>query len=225
MLGFLCLAALLAACGPAQEKRPLLQEPLPYAQDALEPYISAKTMSYHYGKHHATYVANANRLMKGTNFEGKPSEKIIELTAGNEKHAAIFNNVAQSWNHAYFWKCIKPAGGGMPNEMLLEKFQESLGGFDAFKEKFVAAAKSQFGSGWAWLVLDGKTLKIVTTANADTPLAHGLRPVFAVDVWEHAYYLDYQDQRGGFVQAVLDHLADWDFVAQQLGKEMGSIPD
>jgi len=194
----------------------ITQEKLPYGDDALEPHISAKTIGFHYGKHHATYVAKANDLLKGSDLEGKSTEDIIKATAGKSDKAAIFNNVAQAWNHAFFWKCLKPGGGGEPTGKLADMIKESFGSFDEFKKEFAAAAAGQFGSGWAWLVLDGGKLKVMKTANADTPVAHGLTPLFTVDVWEHAYYLDYQNKRPDFVEAVLDNLANWDFAASQL---------
>jgi Fe-Mn family superoxide dismutase len=212
----ICLAAMVAQCGAADEKDLFVLEPLPYAEDALEPYISAKTVSFHYGKHHAGYVKKANRLVKGSAFEGKSFEEIIKFTAGNKEHAAIFNNVAQAWNHAFFWKCMKPGGGGLPKGKLVTKIKDSFGSFDTFKGEFLSTASSQFGSGWTWLVLDSGKLRIVKTSNADTPLAKGLKPVYTVDVWEHAYYLDYQNRRTEFVKNVLGHLANWDFVASQL---------
>ena len=205
-------------CGTAEEKPLLVLDPLPYPEDALEPYISAKTISFHYGKHHAGYVATANRLLKDSGFQGKTPVEIIKLTAGKTKHSKIFNNVSQSWNHAFFWNCLKPDGGGIPEGELANKIQDSFGSFDAFKEEFLAEAKSQFGSGWVWLVLDNDRLKVVTTANADTPLSQGLKPIFTIDVWEHAYYLDYQNRRTDFVETVLDNLADWDSVASRMEK-------
>jgi Fe-Mn family superoxide dismutase len=214
----ICLVATVAQCGAVDEKDKdlFVLEPLPYPQDTLEPYISAKTISFHYGKHHAGYVTAANTLVKGSGFEGKSFEEIIKLTAGNKGHAAIFNNVAQAWNHAFFWKCMKSGGGGSPTGTLAMKIKDSFGSFDAFKGEFLATANSQFGSGWVWLVLEGDKLKVVRTSNADTPLAHGLKPVYTVDIWEHAYYLDYQNRRTDFVKTVLNHLANWDFVASQL---------
>ena len=194
----------------------ITQEKLPYGDDALEPHISAKTIGFHYGKHHATYVAKANDLLKGSDLEGKSAEEIIKATAGKSEKAAIFNNVAQAWNHAFFWKCLKPGGGGEPTGKLADMIKESFGSFDEFKKEFSAAAAGQFGSGWAWLVHDGGKLKVMKTANADTPLAHGITALFTVDVWEHAYYLDYQNKRPDFVQTVLDKLANWDFAASQL---------
>ena len=210
------LAAMSAQCGAADEKDLFVLEPLPYAENALEPYISSKTVSFHYGKHHVGYVKKANSLVKGGPFEGKSFEEVIKHSAGKKEHEAIFNNVAQAWNHEFFWKCMKPGGGGTPKGKLATKIREAFGSFDAFKGEFLSAAGSQFGSGWTWLVLDGEKLTIVKTSNADTPLSEGIKPVYTVDVWEHAYYLDYQNRRTEFVKNVLSHLANWDFVASQL---------
>jgi Fe-Mn family superoxide dismutase len=215
LFGVIGLALLLIGCGKADEKPSIALEPLPYKMNALKPYISDQTMRVHYGKHYTGYVGKANQLLKGGAFEDKTAEEIIVLTAGKEEYTAIFNNVAQAWNHAFFWKCLKPGGGTVGDE-LVDLIIKSFGSFDTFKQKFLEAAKSQFGSGWTWVVLDGEKLKIVTTANADTPIANGLKPLFTVDVWEHAYYLDYQNRRSDFVENVLNHLADWDFVALQL---------
>jgi Fe-Mn family superoxide dismutase len=213
---FICLALAVIRCGTAEEKSVLIPSPLPYSEDALEPYISAKTMSFHYGKHYAGYVNTANRLLKGTAFQDKALAEVIRLTADKKEYLELFNNAAQAWNHAFFWQCMKPDGGGVPQGELAKKIQDAFGSFDAFKKDFLAASKGQFGSGWVWLVLDRDTLKIMATSNADTPLAHKLKPVFTVDVWEHAYYLDYQNRRTDFVKTVLDKLANWDFVASQL---------
>jgi superoxide dismutase, Fe-Mn family len=214
----ICLAfsVTLIHCGVANKPPEITQEPLPYAQNALEPYISAATMGYHYGKHHAAYVASANKLINGSPFAGKTSAEIIALTAGKAENAAVFNNVAQAFNHAFFWKSMKPNGGGEPTGKLAERINASFGNFDTFKKAFLEAAKSRFGSGWVWIIQEGETLKIETTGNADTPIAHGAKPVFCVDVWEHAYYLDYQNRRSEFVETLLDKLANWDFVASQL---------
>ena len=198
LLGAIGLALLLIGCGKVGEKPSIAQEPLPYKVDALKPYISDQTMRVHYGKHYTGYVDKANQLLKGGVFEGKTAEEIIVLTAGKKESTAIFNNVAQAWNHAFFWKCLKPGGGTVGGE-LADWIIKSFGSFDTFKQKFLEAAKSQFGSGWTWLVLDGENLKIVTTANADTPIAHGLKPVFTVDVWEHAYYLKYRNRRPEYI--------------------------
>lgn len=192
--------------------------PLPYDKSALEPHISARTLEFHHGKHHAAYVTNLNGLIKDTDLASKPLEDII-LAAAKDLPAkqGIFNNAAQVWNHTFFWKCMKHGGGGKPSGNILAKIDSDLGGFDKFIEDFRSAATTQFGSGWAWLVLDGGTLKITKTGNADLPLAHGQVALLTVDVWEHAYYLDYQNRRIDFVQAFIDHLIDWDFVEKNLG--------
>ena len=189
---------------------------LPYDAKALEPIISANTLSFHHGKHHAAYVNNYNNLTKDGPYAGKPLEEVIKEIAGDASKQGLFNNGAQVWNHTFFWNCLKPNGGGKPTGALLAKIEADLGSFDKFLEDFKAAATTQFGSGWAWLVLDGGKLKITKTANADTPLAHGQTALFTVDVWEHAYYLDYQNRRPDFVSAVLENLANWDFVAANL---------
>ncbi|MFC1652544.1 superoxide dismutase [Planctomycetota bacterium] len=189
---------------------------LPYAQDALEPHISAHTMSFHYGKHHQAYVDNLNKLITGTPLAGQPLEKIIQATAGKAEQTGIFNNAAQVWNHSFFWQSMKPGGGGEPTGKLKERIEKSFGSISTFKETFVTTALAQFGSGWTWLVLDDNQLKIIKTANADTPLAHGQTPLLTCDVWEHAYYLDYQNRRKDFVQAFLGHLVHWDFAVTQL---------
>jgi Fe-Mn family superoxide dismutase len=186
---------------------------LPYAQDALAPYVSAKTMSFHYGKHHQAYVDNLNKLIAGTAWAGQPLEKIIRGTAGAADTAAIFNNAAQVWNHTFFWQSMKAGGGGKPTGDLLKQIEKTFQSFDEFKKAFLTAALAQFGSGWVWLVQEGGTLKIIKTANADTPAAHGQTALLACDVWEHAYYLDYQNRRKDFVEAFLNHLANWEFAA------------
>lgn len=184
---------------------------LPYAMNALEPYISERTMEFHYGKHHKAYVDNLNKLIAGTHFEQMSLEEIIRKTAGKAEYAGIFNNAAQAWNHAFFWTCMQPGGGGEPTGEMKKKIERSFGGYDKFREEFATAATTQFGSGWAWLAEDEESgkLKVIKTANADTPIAHGLKPLLTVDVWEHAYYLDYQNRRPDFVNAFLDHLAKW----------------
>lgn len=184
---------------------------LPYAMNALEPYISERTMEFHYGKHHKAYVDNLNKLIAGTHFEQMSLEEIIRKTAGKTEYAGIFNNAAQAWNHAFFWTCMQPGGGGEPAGEMKKKIERSFGGYDKFREEFAAAATTQFGSGWAWLAEDEESgkLKVIKTANADMPIAHGLKPLLTVDVWEHAYYLDYQNRRPDFVNAFLDHLAKW----------------
>jgi superoxide dismutase, Fe-Mn family len=190
--------------------------PLPYAENALEPVISAKTISFHYGKHHKGYVDNLNKLVAGTEFAGMPLEKIITATAGKADKAAIFNNAAQAWNHAFYWKSLSPNGGGEVPAALKAKIEASFGTVDACKKELAAAATTQFGSGWAWLVLDGDALKVVKTGNADSPLTKGMKPLVTIDVWEHAYYLDYQNRRADYVTAVLDKLINWSFAAENL---------
>ncbi|MGK2286621.1 superoxide dismutase [Pedomonas sp. V897] len=189
---------------------------LPYPANALEPHMSANTLGFHHGKHHAAYVTNLNNLIKGTDLENKSLEEIILAVAGDASKAGIFNNAAQVWNHTFFWNGMKPNGGGKPTGAIAEKIDADLGGYDKFVEQFKAAATTQFGSGWAWLVLDNGKLAITKTGNADLPLAHGQKALLTCDVWEHAYYLDYQNRRPDFVQAFLDHLVNWDFVNQNL---------
>ena len=183
---------------------------LNYELDALVPYISKNTMEFHYLKHHQTYVDNLNKLIAGTEFENMALEEIVQKTVGKPEYTAIFNNAAQVWNHTFFWNCMRPNGGSRPQGRLLEDIIKTFGSYEDFCKEFKAAALAQFGSGWAWLVrrADGG-LEIMKTANADNPLAHGLEALITIDVWEHAYYLDYQNRRGDFVDAFLNHLIDW----------------
>jgi len=190
---------------------------LPYADTALEPYYSAKTFSFHHGKHHKAYVDNLNKLLPGSPFENSSLEEIILAVAGDATKAGFFNNAAQVWNHSFFWHCMKPDGGGAPSGALADKINTAFGSYEKFAEQFKAAAVGRFGSGWAWLVLDGGELKIMSTPNAETPLTGGKKALLTVDVWEHAYYLDYQNRRPDFVQTFLDHLVNWDFVSENLG--------
>jgi superoxide dismutase, Fe-Mn family len=185
--------------------------PLPYPKDALAPLISAETFDYHHGKHHAAYVTNLNAAIAGTPNEKKKLEEIILSSDG-----PLFNNSAQVWNHTFFWNSMKPKGGGKPSGDLASALERDFGGFDKFREQFVQAAVKQFGSGWAWLVAEGGKLKITSTANADLPMKHGQTALFTVDVWEHAYYIDYRNARQKFVEAVVDGLANWDFVGANL---------
>ncbi|MFZ2959631.1 MAG: superoxide dismutase [Candidatus Ozemobacteraceae bacterium] len=217
-LTLLAFALLFGALQPvcAQEKKPIIQEPLPYAQDALEPFISSHTLGFHFGKHHAAYVDKANELLKENPLAKKSAEEIMKTSAGKADQAGLFNNVAQAWNHAFFWKCLKAKGGGKPEEKLAKLIDENFGSFDKFKEEFINAGKAQFGSGWVWLVSDGVKLKIVKTSNAENPLVNNQKPLFVVDVWEHAYYLDYQNRRPDFIKAILENLANWEFVASNL---------
>jgi len=189
---------------------------LPYAENALEPHYSAKTIGFHYGKHHKAYVDNLNKLTPGTPLDGKSLEDIVMASAGDASRVGVFNNSAQVWNHTFFWSCMKPGGGGRPTGEVARRIDQAFGSYEKFAEQFKATAVGRFGSGWGWLVLDAGTLKIVSTANADTPMASKQSALLTVDVWEHAYYLDYQNRRPDFVQAFLDHLVNWDFVAGNL---------
>jgi len=189
---------------------------LPFDAQALEPHISANTLSFHHGKHHAAYVTNLNKLIEGTDLAGKSLEEIITSVAGDAQKAGIFNNAAQVWNHSFYWNCIKPGGGGAPTGAIASKITEDFGSYEAFVEAFKAAGATQFGSGWAWLILENGHLKITKTANADTPLAHGQQALLTVDVWEHAYYLDFQNRRPDYLSAYVDHLINWDFVNSNL---------
>jgi Fe-Mn family superoxide dismutase len=195
---------------------PHLLPALPYADNALEPVITANTIHFHYGKHHQAYVDNLNKLITGTEFADLPLEKIIAGTAGKPDKTAIFNNAAQAWNHAFFWRSLQPQGGGEPPALLKQKIDAAFGSVAACKKELAAAALAQFGSGWVWLVADGGQLKVVKTGNADTPLSGGMKPLLTIDVWEHAYYLDYQNRRADFVNAVLDKLINWEFAAANL---------
>ncbi|MBE9228984.1 superoxide dismutase [Phormidium sp. LEGE 05292] len=190
---------------------------LPYADTALEPYMSANTFSFHYGKHHAAYVTNLNKLIEGTELADKPLEEIV-VTSFKESKTPIFNNAGQVWNHNFFWQSMKPGGGGTPSGALADKINADFGSFDKFKEEFKTAAATQFGSGWAWLVLDNGTLKVTKTPNAENPVVHGQTPLLTLDVWEHAYYLDYQNKRPDFIATFLDHLVNWDFAAENFSK-------
>lgn len=191
--------------------------PLPYADNALAPVISANTIGYHYGKHHKAYVDNLNKLTAGTEFADQSLEKIISATAGKADKNAIFNNAAQTWNHTFYWQSLKPKGAGEPPAVLKQKIEAAFGTLDACKQELATAATNQFGSGWVWLVLDNGKLKVVKTGNADVPLTTGMQPLLTIDVWEHAYYLDYQNRRADYVNAVLENLIHWNFAADNLG--------
>lgn len=193
--------------------------PLPYEVTALEPYITANTISFHYGKHHQAYVTNLNNLLKDHPLSNASLEEVIKQSAGKSDMVGIFNNAAQVWNHTFYWHCMKPNGGRMPSAFLKGKLQEAFGSFEKFCEDFKQAAITQFGSGWAWLVQDndGK-LKLMKTGNADLPMIHGATALLTCDVWEHAYYLDYQNRRPDYVDTFLNHLINWEFVESQLRK-------
>lgn len=192
-------------------------KPLPFAKNSLEPHMSEKTLEFHYGKHHQTYIDNLNKLVANTELEALSLEEIIVKTAGKLEQAAIFNNAAQSYNHEFFWNCLsaKPEDRAIPaglSKMIIETF----GSLDGFYEQFKAAALGQFGSGWAWLVQSDKGLGILKTANGDNPLTHNLKPILGLDIWEHSYYLDYQNRRGDFVDAVMKNLFNWGFAAKNI---------
>ncbi len=192
--------------------------PLPYADNALEPVISANTISFHYGKHHKTYVDNLNNLVKGTDLESATLESIVNATAGKADKAPVFNNAAQIWNHTFYWHSMKPHGGGKPSGHLAQMIDAAFGSYDEFRKQFSATTVSQFGSGWGWLVVDGGALKVVKTGNAEVPFTKGQKPLLTIDVWEHAYYLDHQNKRAAYVDAVIDKLLNWDFAAANLAK-------
>jgi len=202
--------------GSARATTALTLPPLPYADNSLAPVISANTIGFHYGKHHKGYVDNLNKLVAGTEFAGLSLEKIIAATAGKTEKTAIFNNAAQIWNHTFYWRSLKMNGGGEPPAALKQKIEASFDSVDACKKELLTAATTQFGSGWAWLVLAGDKLKVIKTGNADLPLTQGMKPLLTIDVWEHAYYLDYQNRRADYVNAVLDKLINWDFAAENL---------
>ena len=189
---------------------------LPYEASALEPFISANTLDFHHGKHHQTYVTNTNNLIKGTELEDATLEKIVLSSANNAEKVGLFNNAAQVWNHTFYWKSMKKGGGGAPSGAIAKKIEEDFGSYDAFAEAFKNAGLTQFGSGWAWLVLKDGKLQIMKTANGDTPMAHGFIAILTVDVWEHAYYLDYQNKRADYLDVFLKNLVNWDFANANL---------
>lgn len=191
--------------------------PLPYAEDALEPVISARTLSFHYGKHHQGYVNNLNKLIADTDWAGLDLETIVLKSAKASDKQAVFNNAAQVWNHTFYWKSLRPNGGGEPPKVFKDKVEASFGSLQACKDALMDAAKTQFGSGWAWLVKDGEKLKVVKTGNAGTPLTEGMKPLLTIDVWEHAYYLDYQNRRAAYLETLMDKLINWQFAAENYG--------
>jgi Fe-Mn family superoxide dismutase len=188
---------------------------LPYDYEALAPHISSETLKFHHDKHHAAYVNNYNNMVSGTELDSMPIEAVIKAVFGDASKVGIFNNAAQAWNHSFYWDCMKPGGGGEPTGALADKINADFGSYAAFKEAFLSAGGTQFGSGWAWLVLDNGTLKVTKTPNAENPIVHGQVPLLTMDVWEHAYYLDYQNRRPDYAKTFLDQLVNWDFVAAQ----------
>ena len=201
---------------PAQDG-PFKLTPLPYAEDALEPHISAKTMSFHYGKHHKGYVEKLNKAIADKKIEASSLSGLIVQSAKDPEMKGVFNNAAQTWNHSFYWASMKAKGGGEPTGKLADKINADLGGMEGFKKAFAEAANGQFGSGWAWLELKDGKLAVTKTANAETPIATGGKPLLVCDVWEHAYYLDYQNKRADYVTAFLEHLINWEFAAANLG--------
>ncbi len=189
---------------------------LPYGPDALEPHVSARTLEFHYGKHHRGYIDKLNKAIEGSDYAGLSLEEVVKRSAAAGE-TGIFNNAAQSWNHEFLWHSMSPNGGGKPAGEMANLIEQSFGGLEKFHQRFTEAATGQFGSGWTWLVQDASgALKILGTANADTPLTGEAAPLLTLDVWEHAYYLDYQNDRGGYIGTFLDHLVNWEFAARNL---------
>nr|YP_002048802.1 superoxide dismutase [Paulinella chromatophora]ACB42592.1 superoxide dismutase [Paulinella chromatophora] len=193
---------------------------LPYSLDALEPYISSQTLSFHHGKHHNTYIQKLNELIQDSELDNKSLEEILVSTFNKPNEVTLFNNAAQVWNHSFYWQCMTPESSDHPNPSgrLMEKINTDFGSFASFLDKFKQAGLTQFGSGWAWLVLDNGVLKVTKTSNADLPLVHGQQALLTMDVWEHAYYLDYQNRRGDYINTYLEKLVNWDFVESNLAK-------
>ena len=189
---------------------------LPYANDALAPYMSAETLDFHHGKHHQTYITNLNNLIKDTDLQNSSLEEIVVKSAKETSMAGIFNNAGQHWNHILFWQCMKPNGGGAIPSELEKKLNEDFGSVDKFKEAFIQAGTTQFGSGWAWLAVNKGKLVVTKSANASNPLVDGMKPILGCDVWEHSYYIDYRNKRPDYLKAFLDNLVNWEFVASQL---------
>lgn len=191
---------------------------LPWTPAALEPHISARTLSFHYDKHHATYVERLNGLvLNNAAYEGRALPEVLR-TAAETRDAAVFNNAAQAWNHTFYWQSLRPGGGGEPTGAMADRVRKDFGSFAVLRQQLADAANSQFGSGWAWLVSESGVLRVVKTGNAETPVTTNARALLTIDIWEHAYYLDYQNRRGDYVTAVLDHLLHWEFAADNLPK-------
>jgi superoxide dismutase, Fe-Mn family len=192
--------------------------PLPYDHAALEPLISKRTLEIHHGKHHAAYVNKFNELVQGTALNELSLEDAIRAVAKDPAKVGVFNNAAQAWNHTFYWRSMKANGGGAPSGALADKIKSDLGGFEQFVTAFKNAGATQFGSGWAWLVVEAGKLKVTQTGNADTPLVHGQVPLLTMDVWEHAYYLDFQNRRPDYISTFLDKLVNWEFASSNLAK-------
>ena len=207
-----------ARAGARDVSGPIELPKLPYSEDALDPVISSRTIGFHYGKHHAGYVRKLNAAIRGSEWEGKPLETIVaKAHAAGDSKRDVFNNAAQIWNHTFYWQSMRPGGGGKPSGKVLEALEKSFGGYEKFREQFLATSASQFGSGWGWLVQekDGSHA-VMKTANAELPQIHGKRPLMTVDVWEHAYYLDWQNKRKAYLEAFLDKLVNWELVEKSL---------
>jgi Fe-Mn family superoxide dismutase len=189
---------------------------LPYPKDALEPFISARTLEFHHDKHHNAYVVNANKLLEGSELANEDLETIIKRTAGDSSKVGIFNNSAQVWNHTFYWNCMMKNGGGKPEGELAKKIEKDFGSFEKLIDELKNAGATQFGSGWAWLVLDNDKLAVTKTPNADNPLTKNQKPLLTVDVWEHAYYLDYQNRRPDYLSTFMEKLVNWEFVSNNL---------
>jgi len=218
LFGSLAAAAVIAAPRIGRGATPYELPALPYAETALEPVISSRTIGFHYGKHHKGYVDNLNKLLADApDLAALPLPELIKTATANPNRTAVFNNAAQVWNHTFYWHSMRPGGGGQPTGKLKEKIDSDLGGYDKFREEFKKAAMTQFGSGWAWLIVKDGKLAITKTANAGTPVEQGLGALITIDVWEHAYYLDYQNRRADYVDAWLDKLVNWEFAAKNLG--------
>ena len=192
--------------------------PLPYNENSLEPVISAKTISFHYGKHHKGYVYKLNKLIKNSKYADMSLEKIISESAGKQDKVALFNNAAQTWNHNFYWRSLSPEGGGKPPAALKQKIDDSFGSLEACKRELANAAVSQFASGWVWLIKDNDKLRVTSTGNADIPMTQKIKPLITIDVWEHAYYLDYQNRRADYVNSVIEKLINWEFAAENFDR-------
>lgn len=194
---------------------------LPYDYEALDPYMSSQTLHLHHDKHHQTYVTNLNNLIEGTDLEGKSLDEIVKASFGDPAKQGIFNNAGQHWNHELFWRIMKKGGGGKPHGEVARRIDDAFGNYDTFAEQFKTAAATQFGSGWAWLAVAGDALKVVKTPNGENPLVHDMVPILGIDVWEHAYYLDYQNRRPEYVAAFLNNLVNWEEVEKELHNAVG----
>lgn len=218
IINLICCSGFLALNSYAVENGKITLPPLPYEKDALEPYISAKTLQFHYGKHHQGYVNKLNELIAEKNLYGKTLEELILAAHKNSDMQAVYNNAAQTWNHTFYWNSMKKGGGGKPKGDLLIKIEKSFGTYKEFRTKFIEEGTKVFGSGWIWLIEAGNSLEIMATKDGDLPLTDGKKALLTCDVWEHAYYLDHQNLRKTYVEAFLDHLVNWDFAAENMKK-------